>query len=1007
MHRAVRSESSEERADRNSGRLVLLALLVLFAVAIAHAGGPRWVAGSSYFNASVKGQPIVWAKGQVIYFTDLGNLSTQVNQAQANAMVATAAAVWSNVNTAAVSIQSGGSLGEDVNGSNVIAGSSGLTLPADIQPTATSIPVAIVYDADGSVIDAIYGSGASSPLVCQNNGVLVSVDNLAVTGNIVHALMLVNGLCATSTNQIANLQYELIRGFGRVLGLDRSQANEEMFATGQFSTGGLAGWPLMHAIERLCNGGSGQCYTNPTQLRTDDIAALNRLYPVTAANVGNFPGKTITASATLSVRGTIQFAGSQGMQGVNVVLRPLSNGLPDLQYTATAVSGVSFQGNAGNPIDGLTDASGNALNQFGSDDLSLEGYFDLSGVPLPPGSTSAQYQLTFEVLNPLYSGNASVGPYTTGEVSPSGTMPILQLGTLSAGSTTTQDVVINDAEWAESGADGAESSPASVPVNGEWTGRITGYGHTAWFAWWARGGREFTIEAVALDEGGNPTENKAQVVIGAWNGSDAAGTGPVTGTVQPFNGNVPGLTTLSVLTIADSEVRIGLADLRGDGRPDYAYFGRILYADSVVPARLPVKGGPMVIRGMGFRPGMAVTVNGIAAQVSSVTPTSIVATAPPAGSATGTAVVQVQDPLTRGVAAINSGVSYDAEPDDAISILSAPMGSVPIGVPEPFTVRAINVDSWTAAAGVTVTFALTEGAAAFGCGQNLCSVVTSGDGTATVEVTATSTALAQVTASLANASSVVAEFTGTTPPSVAALTPNLYVALGATVQWPVQAMVLNGAGSAMAGQPVTWSADSGISALAGQSISDAGGLAGNQLSVGPFSDSTNAAVHVCLAGTTDCDAFTVTPVHPETAALAAWSGTSQYITAGQSFAPVVLRVTDSFGHPLAGAKVIFAEMLVGWTEPCPLQGSCPPAPILAQQVVAAVSGIDGLVTLKPLSGNGLAGRLLAMAATGNVTLTFELAAAPGAGLEAASLAPVLNRLGPREMGISHNPWYRD
>ncbi len=1003
MHRAVRSESSEERADRNSGRLVLLALLVLFALQVAYAGGPRWVAGSSYFDSSVKGQPIVWANGQVTYFTDLGNLSTKVNQAHANAMVATAAAVWSSVSTAAVSIQSGGSLGEDVNGTNVSAGASGVTLPADIQPTATSIPVAIVYAADGSVIDAIYGSGASSPLVCQNDGVIVSVDNLAVTGNIVHALMLVNGLCATTTNQIANLQYQLVRGFGRVLGLDWSQTNEEMFDTGQFSIGGLAGWPLMHPIERLCNGGSGQCFTNATQLRTDDIAALNRLYPVTAANVGNFPGKTITTSATLSVHGTIQFPGGQGMQGVNVVLQPLTNGLPDLRYTATAVSGAYFQGNAGNPVEGPTDASGNPLNRFGSDEPGLEGYFDLSGISLPSGSTSAQYQLTFEALNPLYSGNSSVGPYTTGEVSPSGTMPVIQLGTLTAGSTTTQNVVISDAEWAESGADGAESSPASVPVTGEWTGRITGYAHSAWFEWWARGGREFTVEAVALDEDGTPTENKAQVVIGAWNGTDAAGTTPVTGTVQPFNGNVPGLTTLSVLTIADSEVRIGLADLRGDGRPDYACLGRILYADSVTPARLPVNGGQMVIRGMGFRPGIAVTVNGVAAQVSSVTPTTIVATAPAAGGATGTAVVQLQDPVTLGIAAINSGVSYDAEPEDAISLLSAPMGSVPIGVPEPFTVRAIDVNRQTPAAGVKVTFTITQGAGALGCGRSSCSVVTSGDGAATLQVTANSTALAQVTASLANASSVAAEFTGTTPPSVAALTPNLYVALGATVQWPVQAMVLNGAGSAVAGQSVTWSADAGISALASQSTSDAVGLANNQLSVGPFSVSSNAAVQACLTGTNNCAAFTVTPVHPETAALAAWSGTSQYIAAGQSFAPVVLRVTDQFGHPLAGANVTFAEMLVGWTEPCPLQGSCPPAPVFAQQVVEATSGIDGLVTLKPLSGNGLASRLLAMAATGSVTLTFELAAAPGLGPDAASSAPTSAGVGPAEAGISHNP----
>ncbi|MFP5226365.1 MAG: hypothetical protein ACLGXA_01965 [Acidobacteriota bacterium] len=428
MDRAIPAEGSEERAARSFGRLVLLALLVVFALQIAHAGGPRWVAGSSYFDSLVQGQPFVWAHGQVAYFTDLGNLSAQINQSRANAMVATAAAVWSAVPTAAVSIQNGGSLGEDVNGTNVIAGPSGVTLPADLQPTATDIPVAVVYDQDGAVIDALYGSGASSPLVCQNDGVIVSVDNLAVTGNIVHALMLVNGLCATTTGQIANLQYQLVRGFGRVLGLDWSQTNEEMFDTGQFSTGSLAGWPVMHPLERLCNGGSGQCFTNPTQLRTDDVAALNRLYPVTSANIAGFPGKTLTASATISVTGTIQFPDGEGMQGVNVVLQPLIEGLPDLRYTATAVSGASFQGNAGNPVNGSADASGNALNRFGSDDASLEGYFDLSGIPLPPGSTSAQYQLTFEALDPLYTGNVSVGPYVTGQVSPSGTMPVIPAG---------------------------------------------------------------------------------------------------------------------------------------------------------------------------------------------------------------------------------------------------------------------------------------------------------------------------------------------------------------------------------------------------------------------------------------------------------------------------------------------------------------------------------------------------------------------------------------------------
>jgi hypothetical protein len=735
----------------------------------------------------------------------------------------------------------------------------------------------------------------------------------------------------------------------------------------------------MHPIERLCNGGSGLCMPNPTQLRTDDVAALNRLYPVTASNITNFTGKVLTSSATLSVQGTIQFPRGQGMQGVNVVLRPMMNGLPDVRYTATAVSGVTFQGNAGNPVTGVTDASGNPLNRFGSDDPALEGSFDLSGVPLPPGVASADYQLTFEAINPLYTGAVSVGPYTTGQTSPSGTMPVIDLGTLQAGSAVSQTVVVNDAaDEAQSGADGAEAAPAEVPVSGEWTARLTGYGHSSWFQWWARGAREFTVEAQALDEAGHPAAEKAQIVVGAWNGSDTAGSLPVTGTTQALNGNQKGLTTLPVLTVVDSEVRIGLADARGDGRPDYAYRGRILYLDSVTPARLPAAGGTIVIHGMGFRPSAQVSVAGNPAQVTSITPETIIAVAPASGGVTGDVVLRVQDPQTLSVAAIGAGFGYDALGNDAISIVTAPAGSVPIGVPQPFTVRVLDTNSQLPVAGVTVTWMLTGGTAALGCGGGTCTAVTRGDGTATLSVTATAGVLAQITATLVNGNSVVAEFTGMAAPAIAALTPSLYLTMGATAQWPVQAIVLNSSGAPVSGQSVAWSAGgAGVSLSAAQTVSGVGGVALNQLTVGPFSSSLAVTATGCLMNSSSCATFTVIPMHPETAVLAAWSGTVQYIARSESFVPVTLLVMDAFGHPLAGAAVTFAERLVGWTAPCQNDDRCVAGPTLAEQVMQATSGLDGTVTITPVEPNGLAGRLIVTAMTGGTSsLSFELDAHP-------------------------------
>ena len=67
------------------------------------------------------GQPIHWAGGQVNYYVDQGPLSGSVTNQQATAMVDAAAALWSAVPTAGVTLTDMGSLNEDVNGSNIAA----------------------------------------------------------------------------------------------------------------------------------------------------------------------------------------------------------------------------------------------------------------------------------------------------------------------------------------------------------------------------------------------------------------------------------------------------------------------------------------------------------------------------------------------------------------------------------------------------------------------------------------------------------------------------------------------------------------------------------------------------------------------------------------------------------------------------------------------------------------------------------------------------------------------
>lgn len=169
-------------------RLFAFGILILFCRQ-ALGGGPEFVAGASFFHPAVMGTPLIWPQGMVTYYTDQGNLSGILPGPSADAFVATAFTYWTTVPTAALSITRGGQLAEDVNGSNVTLVDGAVTLPTDIQPTATDTPVGIVYDEDGSVTDALLGAGASDSAFCANNSVFGGVDNFSSEAQFLHALI--------------------------------------------------------------------------------------------------------------------------------------------------------------------------------------------------------------------------------------------------------------------------------------------------------------------------------------------------------------------------------------------------------------------------------------------------------------------------------------------------------------------------------------------------------------------------------------------------------------------------------------------------------------------------------------------------------------------------------------------------------------------------------------------------------------------------------------------------
>ncbi|HLI03004.1 MAG TPA: hypothetical protein VKU93_01930, partial [Terracidiphilus sp.] len=268
--------------------------------------------------------------------------------------------------------------------------------------------------------------------------------------------------------------------------------------------------------------------------------------------------------------------------------------------------------------------------------------------------------------------------------------------------------------------------------------------------------------------------------------------------------------------------------------------------------------------------------------------------------------------------------------------------------------------------------AVTSGTAKLGCGQSVCSVTATGDGRATMNVTAVDGAWSIVTASLTNGSGLQAQFAGGTPPTIAALTPQLSLAAGASILWTVQALVEKN-GAPLAGQTVIWKPGSGI-AIEGEpaATTSAGGIATQILAVGPLADEQQASIQACVNGTNQCATFTAFGSRPEYASLQAVSGTSQSLSVSATPGQIVLRVLDMDGNPMAGATVTLNQALYAWTPPCAPHAICAQGALLARQSGTAASAVDGTVTFVPASLPGVATDLVGLAASGN-TSTLAIA----------------------------------
>ncbi len=726
-------------------RLAWWAAAIFFSVIFvpaAGAGGPKNVAGTSFFDPTTSGQPLVWPLGQITYYTDQGDLSAYLPNASANVLVADAFSQWTSVSTAALNATRAGQLAEDVSGANVIVNADGsIALPTDIQPTATGTPIGIVYDYDGSVTDALMGSGAGGTSECFSNAVFGGDDNYAASAVYQHALIVINGQCAQQSSQRTDVEYRLVRVIGTVLGVGWSQLNPNVITGSPHATADdYAGFPFMHFADPPNCKPITMCYPNPYQLSMDDAAAVSRLYPVTAQNLSSFPGKQVFSAVTARIHGTVWFTDTHGnqtqpMQGVNVVARWIdpTTGLPSRRYAASSVSGFLFTGNAGNYITGFNGALGNPLADWGSASQSLEGFFDLAGLH-PPNNSSSQFQLSVEAVNSTWS--SGVGPYSPGPVAPSGIFAPIVV-TVTPGNDLAQDIVMTRTAQPVPHAASSWTVPATLPPAADWVGSLSGYGATDYRILAAKSNRTLSVAVIALDETGNASQAKAQPVIGMWAASDPEGTPPPAFASSAFNQTVFGMTRLDAQVGTSSNFLIGVSDIRGDGRPDYHYHAHVLYADSIFPARISVNGGIVTVRGTGFGPGLTAAISNAAATQFAVSAGQMLLGAP--AHADGTQNITISDPVTGAASAMTGAITYGAAATDTIGLLGNGLNSstaVGTQAMNPVTVRVLASDGVTPVSGATVAWSATDNVQLSACGgASSCSVTSDQSGNAATFLT--------------------------------------------------------------------------------------------------------------------------------------------------------------------------------------------------------------------------------------------------------------------------------
>jgi len=655
--------------------------------------------------------------------------------------------------------------------------------------------------------------------------------------------------------------------------------------------------------------------------------------------------------------------------------------LPSHKYSASCVSGCLFRGNAGNQITGYTENSGEPLDRFGSNNTAVEGYFDLAGLQFPAGYNTVQYQLSVESVNSLYIDGLSVGPYKEGSVPMSGTLTPITV-TVSKGSDISQDLVMKSApsqpqdQWEPN----TFTQFAEIPGGGDWIGTLSGYGDTDFYHLHARANRTFSFRVTALNENGSPTVTKAQPAIGIWQSTDSLTTPSLS--QSAFGTMQTGVTQVLADVNLEDDYKLGIADMRGDGRPDFSYEAHVLYPDAISPARASVHNNtPITITGFGFSPTTTAMIGANSATVLSQQAGQLVIAAPTLSDSTQT--IYLKDSATGLTAEMDNVLNYGTI-NGLLTLLQGSNSQVPVGTqaPNPVRVRVTEADGVTPIPDAGVTFVAPAGVVFPPCGNSNCTLFTDATGEADAYMLVTAAGTFTITASISTGASVQAAVIGI----VYALDISLPVAQAwaasnssGSITLPA---VVVGNGQPLSGRTVNFQVMTGTATLsAASATTDSNGTASTQVNINQLS--SNVVVSACVGpDNTVCRNFTIRWVSAANLQLSKISGDNQTIRVGQSFASVGLRVTDSSStpNPVAAVPVQFlvtafrvpVESHTRWNGESGTTNPGQPV-VLSSSVSTQTSDATGSVSL-PISFPAQWGPLLVtlQATAANVTQTFTL-----------------------------------